>query len=248
MAKVSDLTFKKGVSDGIPIALGYLSVSFAFGVTATSKAVHPLISLLISMTNLTSAGQLAGVEIIATATVTTFLSALFQIILTQLVINARYFLMSLTLSQKLEDKFSISDRFLCAFGMTDEIFGVAVSKTGPICKKYMLGLILLPFVGWSSGTILGALLGGILPAFISDALSIALYAMFIAIVVPAGMRDKKIIPVILISIALSCAFFFIPVLKAVPVGLTYIICALVASIVGAIFFPIKDDKEEESNE
>ena len=240
MAKVSTLTFKKGVSDGVPIALGYLSVSFAFGVTATSKAVHPLISLLISMTNLTSAGQLAGVEIVATATVTTFLSALFQIILTQLVINARYFLMSLTLSQKLEDKFTIADRFLCAFGITDEIFGVAVSKTQPVNKKYMLGLILLPFIGWSTGTISGAILGGVLPSFISDGLSIALYAMFIAIVIPAGMQDKKIIPVILISIALSCAFFFIPIFSVIPAGITYMICALVASIFGAIFFPIKD--------
>lgn len=245
MSKTSTLTFKKGVSDGIPIALGYLSVSFAFGVTATSKLVHPLISLLISMTNLTSAGQLAGVEVIATATATTFLSALFQIVLTQLVINARYFLMSLTLSQKLEDKFTIADRLLCAFGITDEIFDVAVSKTEPICKKYMLGLILLPFIGWSTGTISGALLGGILPAFISDALSIALYAMFIAIVIPAGMRDKKIIPVVLISIALSCAFFFVPILKVIPVGITYIICALVASLIGAIFFPIPEEKEEE---
>ncbi|MBO5222997.1 MAG: AzlC family ABC transporter permease [Clostridia bacterium] len=244
MAKISTLTFKKGVSDGIPIALGYLSVSFAFGVTATSKMINPLISLLISMTNLTSAGQLAGVEVIASATATTFLSALFQIILTQLVINARYFLMSLTLSQKLEDKFTVADRLLCAFGITDEIFGVAVSKTQPISKKYMLGLILLPFIGWSVGTISGALLGSILPTFISDALSIALYAMFIAIVIPAGMNDKKIIPVVLISVALSCAFFFIPFLKVVPVGITYIICALVASVVGAIFFPIKDNEEE----
>lgn len=245
MSKISTLTFKKGVSDGVPIALGYLSVSFAFGVTATSKAVHPLISLLISMTNLTSAGQLAGVEIVATATATTFLSALFQIILTQLVINARYFLMSLTLSQKLEDKFTIADRFLCAFGITDEIFGVAVSKTQPVNKKYMLGLILLPFIGWSTGTILGAILGGVLPAFISDALSIALYAMFIAIVIPAGMQDKKIIPVILISVALSCAFFFIPVFEVIPTGITYIICALVASLFGAIFFPIKDKEADD---
>jgi predicted branched-subunit amino acid permease len=248
MSRISTLTFKKGVNDGIPIALGYLSVSFAFGVTATSKLVHPLVSLFISMTNLTSAGQLAGVEVIATATLATFLSALFQIVLTQLVINARYFLMSLTLSQKLEDKFTIADRLLCAFGITDEIFGVAVSKTEPINKKYMLGLILLPFIGWSTGTISGALLGGILPSFISEALSIALYAMFIAIVIPASMRDKKIIPVIIVAVALSCAFFFIPFLSFMPVGITYIICALVASVIGAIFFPIDDEKENENNE
>jgi predicted branched-subunit amino acid permease len=109
----------------------------------------------------------------------------------------------------------------------------------------MLGLISLPFIGWSTGTIMGAILGGVLPSFISDALSIALYAMFIAIVIPAGMQDKKIIPVILISIALSCAFFFVPVLSAIPAGLTYIICALVASLFGAIFFPIKDTEVDD---
>ena len=240
----SNLTFKKGLADGIPIALGYLSVSFAFGVTASTKAVYPLVSLLISMSNLTSAGQLAGIEIIATATATTFLSALFQIILTQLVINARYFLMSLSLSQKLEDGFSFRSRLLCAFGVTDEIFGVAIAQKDVLCKKYLLGLIVLPFVGWSSGTICGALAGNVLPSFIADALGIALYAMFIAIIIPASLSDKKVFPVILIAVALSCLFFFVPVLNSIPTGLSYIICALITSIIGAIFFPIK---EEENN-
>lgn len=246
MARISTLTYKRGLTDGMPIGIGYFPVSFAFGVTATSKAVKPLISLLISMTNLTSAGQLAGLEIIATATVATFLSALFQIVLTQLVINARYFLMSLTLSQKLEDKFTFLDRLLCAFGVTDEIFAVAVAKTQPISKKYFLGLMTAPFIGWSLGTILGAILGDVLPAFISDALGIALYAMFIAIFVPVCMQDKKVLPVVVISITLSCLFFFVPVLSVVPVGITYIICALAASIIGAIFFPIPDQKEEDN--
>lgn len=244
----SSLTFKKGLSDSIPIALGYLSVSFAFGVTATAKLVHPLVSLLISMTNLTSAGQLAGVGIIATVGVSTFLFSLVQIVLTQLVINARYFLMSITLSQKLDDKFTIADRFLCAFGITDEIFGVAVSKDEPITKKYMLGLIVLPFICWSTGTILGALVGSVLPSFIINALNIALYAMFIAIIIPASRRDKKIIPVILIAVTLSCAFYFIPCFSAIPSGITYIICALVASIVGALLFPIEDGKGDDDNE
>ena len=247
MAKVSTLTYKKGLSDGLPIGIGYLPVSFAFGVTASSKAVQPLISLLISMTNLTSAGQLAGVEIVATATVATFLSALFQIVLTQLVINARYFLMSLTLSQKLETRFTILDRVLCAFGITDEIFGVAIAKTEPISKKYMLGLITLPYFAWATGTILGAIMGNVLPEFISNALSIALYAMFIAVVIPAVTFDKKVFPVVIIAIGLSCLFFFTPALSTIPTGITYIICALVASIFGAIFFPIKDEEDCEND-
>ena len=236
--------FKRGLIHGVPIALGYLAVSISFGVSAVNMGLTVLEALFISMANLTSAGQLAGIEIIATATATTFLSALFQIILTQLVINARYFLMSLSLSQKLEDGFSFRSRLLCAFGVTDEIFGVAIAQKDVLCKKYLLGLIVLPFVGWSSGTICGALAGNVLPSFIADALGIALYAMFIAIIIPASLSDKKVFPVILIAVALSCLFFFVPVLNSIPTGLSYIICALIASIIGAIFFPIK---EEENN-
>ena len=180
----------KGLKAGIPIALGYFAVSFAFGVTAVSKGVHSLIATFMSMTNLTSAGQLAGLSVVAVC------GSVFEIIITQLIINARYFLMSLSLSQKLDPKMKLLDRLLCAFGVTDEIFAVASTRHGEIKRDYMLGLILLPFIGWSTGTIMGAILGGVLPSFISDALSIALYAIFIAIVIPAGMQDKKILPVI----------------------------------------------------
>ena len=151
------LNFQNGLKDGIPIALGYLSVSFAFGVTAVSLGIPELIALLISATNLTSAGQLAGVAVIAA------LGTVLEIILTQLVINSRYFLMSLSLTQKLDDKFTLGDRLLCAVGITDEIFGVAISNKQPVTRNYLLGLIVLPYIGWTSGTILGAVFGSILP-------------------------------------------------------------------------------------
>ena len=125
------LNYKKGLKDGIPIALGYLSVSFAFGVTAVSLGVPEFIALIISMTNLTSAGQLAGVVIIAS------LGTVAEIILTQLVINARYFLMSLTLTQKLDKKFTLLDRLLCSIGITDEIFAVAVMNDKPVTRNYL---------------------------------------------------------------------------------------------------------------
>ncbi|MBQ8427667.1 MAG: AzlC family ABC transporter permease [Clostridia bacterium] len=229
------LTYKKGLKDGLPIGLGYLSVSFAFGVTAVSLGIPELIALLISATNLTSAGQLAGVAVIAV------LGSVFEIILTQLVINARYFLMSLTLTQKLDKKFTLLDRLLCAVGITDEIFAVAVTQEKPVTRNYFLGLMTLPYIGWTGGTILGAVLGGVLPSFIVNALNIALYAMFIAIFVPATLQNKKIIPVILISVAISCAFTFIPVLNTVNAGFVYVIAALVAAIIGAIIFPIDDE-------
>lgn len=233
------MTFKKGLKDGIPIALGYLSVSFAFGVTAVEYGIPELIALLVSMTNLTSAGQLAGITVIAA------FGTVVEVILTQLVINARYFLMSLTLSQKLDGNFKLLDRFLCAFGITDEIFAVAVSNKEKVSKKYMLGLILLPYFGWAIGTILGALLGNVLPSVIVTALSIALFAMFIAIIVPGMINNNKIIPVVLISAALSCIFTFVPYLNAISQGISYIICAVVASVIGALLFPISEGEQNE---
>ena len=168
--------------------------------------------------------------------------------LTQVVINARYFLMSITLSQRLDDKVTLLDRFLISYGITDEIFGVAVSKKVPVSKEYMYGLILLPMIFWTLGTLTGAIAGNFLPEMVLNSLSIALYAMFIAIVVPAGRGDKKVFIVVLIAIALSCLFYFTPVLKEVSSGIAYVICALVASVVGAIFFPIKEKEEgEEQN-
>ena len=231
------LTYKKGLKDGLPIGLGYLSVSFAFGVTAVSLGIPELIALLISATNLTSAGQLAGVAVIAV------LGSVVEIILTQLVINARYFLMSLTLTQKLDKKFTLLDRFLCAFGVTDEIFAVAVTQKSPLNRKYFLGLMTLPYIGWTCGTILGAVFGGILPAIVVNALNIALYAMFIAIFIPAAMQNKKIIPVVLVAVGVSCLFTFVPFLQAVNAGFVYVIAALAAAIVGAILFPIEEESE-----
>ncbi len=233
------MTFKKGLKDGIPIALGYLSVSFAFGVTAVEYGIPEFIALLISMTNLTSAGQLAGITVISV------FGTFVEVILTQLIINARYFLMSLTLSQKLDGKFKLLDRFLCSFGITDEIFAVAVSNKEKVTKKYFLGLMTLPYFGWASGTIFGALLGNVLPSIIVTALSIALFAMFIAIIVPGMMDNNKVIPVVITSAILSCVFAFVPYLNTISQGISYIICAVIASIVGAIIFPIKDGEQNE---
>lgn len=233
------MTFKKGLKDGIPIALGYLSVSFAFGVTAVDKGIPALIALLTSMTNLTSAGQLAGITVISV------FGTLLEVVLTQVVINARYFLMSLTLSQKLDGKFKFIDRVLCAFGVTDEIFAVAVHNKEAVTKSYIWGLICLPYFGWAIGTISGALMGNVLPEILVNALSIALFAMFIAIIIPGTLEDKKILPVILISAGLSCLIYFIPTFSFISQGISYIICAVIASIIGALLFPIKESGDNE---
>lgn len=238
------LTYKNGLKDGIPIGLGYFAVSFAFGVSVVHQGLPAIIAVFMSMTNLTSAGQFAGAAVIIA------LGTIIEVIVTQLVINARYFLMSLTLSQRLDENFTLLDRLLCSFGVTDEIFGVAVSKKTAVTKQYLYGLILLPFVSWSMGTLCGALAGNFLPSIILNSLNIALYAMFVAIVIPAGMRDRKIFIVVLISIVLSCLLYYVPVFKVISPGMAYIICAVVASVIGALLFPIKavELSEEEPND
>lgn len=234
----SRLTFKNGIKDGLPIGLGYLSVSFAFGVTASLKGIPIVYTILISMLNLTSAGQVAGVTVIAS------LGTIVEMILIQLVINSRYFLMSIALSQKMDKSFTIKHRLLGAFGITDEIFAVSTAKVSLISNKYFYGLILLPYIGWTLGTVLGAVLGDVLPQNLQNALGIALYAMFIAIIVPPSAKSISILFVVILSAGISCLFYFVPFLsKNVSQGLAIIISALVSAGVIALIFPIKENKK-----
>ena len=231
-------TFKNGVKDGLPIGLGYLAVSFAFGVRASLLSVLPLISLLISATNLTSAGQLAGLNIIAAA------GTFIEIILIQLVINSRYFLMSISLSQKTDNSFTMSKRlFLSAF-ITDEIFAVAVAKPKQISAKYFGGLALLPYIGWTSGTIIGALAGNVLPTIIISSLGIALYAMFIAIIIPPSTKNLGVFFSVIIAAAINCAIVYIPFLSFISSNFAVIISAIVTSVVCALIFPVKTEVEQ----
>lgn len=250
MKKVnSDYTFKYGLKNGLPIGLGYLSVSFAFGVQASLLGIPALIALFTSMTNMTSAGQLAGLEIMAALnSASNLLNLILMMVLTQLVINARYFLMSVSLTQKLDESFNLPQRFLCSFAVTDEIYALAVAKPKPIGTKYFYGLALLPYLCWALGTILGALAGDILPKEISSSLGIALYAMFIAIIIPPATKSLGVTFTILIAAGISCLFTFVPALSVVQKGIVYVISAVVAAVAMAIVFPVKmpsDDDDEE---
>ena len=231
-------SFKKGLKDGLPIAIGYLSVSFAFGIFAVENGLTVFQAVIISLLNLTSAGQLAAVPIIAGG------GTLFELALSQLVINSRYSLMSVSLSQKFSRKVKLPQKLLIAYGNTDEIFAVSISNKGEVGTKYMLGIILLPVIGWTSGTLSGAVVGNILPAMVTAALGVAIYGMFIAIVVPVAKKEKMSALCVLLAIAISCAFRYIPLLKAVPSGFTVIICAVVASVIFAIIAPIKTEEKE----
>ena len=235
--KASKLKFRHGLRDGLPIALGYLSVSFGFGTSAASKGLSTLPALLISMTNLTSAGQVAGLSVIVAA------GGLIEIIMTQLIINLRYSLMGLTLTQKLDDTFTTLHRMAVAFFITDEIYAVSSSKSEGVNTRYMYGLGLLPYIGWAMGTLLGAVAGSLLPADISAALGIAIYGMFVAIIVPPAKKDKGILFAVALAALISCAIKYIPLFSFITQGFAIIICALLAACLAAIIFPVKEENE-----
>ncbi len=239
MKRKSD--FIKGILDGLPICLGYLSVSFAFGIFATESGLTILETLFISMTNVTSAGQLAAVPIITAG------GSLAELALCQGIINLRYALMSTSLSQKLDKSIRLLDRFVIAFVNTDEVFAVSSGKKTAVGRSYMYGLILTPYLGWSVGTFIGALAGNILPAGVVSALGIAIYGMFVAIVVPEMKENKKTAFAVLLAMVLSCAFEFLPFLQRVPDGFVVILCAVAASLLFAFLFPV-EVKEERENE
>ena len=234
-------TFAKGLTDGIPICLGYFSVAFAFGIFAVSGGLTPWEAVLISMTNVTSAGQLAAVPMMLAG------GTLFELAASQLVINLRYALMSISLSQKLDKNIGLASRLLIAFVNTDEVFAVAASKR-TVSKAYMFGLILTPYLGWSAGTAVGAVAGNVLPAIVISALGIAIYGMLIAIVVPVAREDKHVLLCVVIAIVLSCLFRYVPLLSKVPGGFVIIICAVSASAFAAWRFPIAIDTKEERHE
>ena len=242
----ANYSFSKGLKDGLPIGLGYLSVSFAFGVQASILGLPILLTVLISMTNLTSAGQLAGLNVIATASSLAF--AVIEIALSQLVINARYFLMSISLTQKMDDSFTFRHRLFCSTFVTDEIFAVSAAKTRPFGNKYFYGLALLPYLGWSLGTLLGAAAGNILPAIVTGALGIALYAMFIAIIIPPSIQSKGVLLAVVMAAAISAAFYYLPFFAKISSGLSIIITALITALILAAIFPVKENEKENEDE
>lgn len=228
--------FLKGISHGIPIALGYLSVSFGFGIMAVKSGLSIFTAAAISITNLTSAGQAAGVDIIAAG------GTLIEMALTQLVINIRYSLMAISLSQKLDSSFTTGRRLIASYGITDEIFAVASSQKGKITASYMYGLILISFLGWTAGTIMGASAGQLLPEAVSNAMGIVLYGMFLAIIIPPSRKSKSILAVVVIAAVISVMFRYL--FTAVSGGFAVIISAVAAAAAGALLCPVSDEEAE----
>lgn len=227
--------WKDGLKSGIPIALGYFFVSFAFGIMGSASGLKWWESVLISMTNMTSAGQFAGVKIIEQGGSAAVLA------LSQLVINLRYSLMGISLAQNTEESFSGWKRALLGFGITDEIYGVSVNRKKPVSAIYFLGLASLPWLGWSLGTLAGALFGDVMPDAVTKVMGLALYGMFIAIVVPEMKQDRKVLAVAAISAAISCLIAFVPVFRSISTGTSVILCAVTASLLGAWLFPLPEE-------
>ena len=232
--------FLKGLKHGIPIFLGYLSVSFGFGILAVKNGLSVTEAAAISLFNLTSAGQAAGVGIIAAG------GSITEMILAQIIINLRYSLMSLSLSQKLDKSFTLPRRLIVSYGITDEIFAMASVQPGRITPWYMYGIILISTLGWVLGTILGAAAGTILPAEVSDALGIMLYGMFIAIIIPPAKINKGILVGVLIAAAASAALYYLA--PFISSGFAVIICAVIAAALCAVLFPKNDPANVEDGE
>lgn len=230
--------FFRGLQNGLPICLGYLSVSFTFGMMCTENDLPFWIAVLISMTNLTSAGQFAGTALIISG------GNLLEIAITTFVINIRYLLMSLSLSQRIDPQLSIPKRLVMSFGVTDEIFGVSMQSKGQISWAYFMGLMTAPFWGWALGTLIGATAVSLLPDMVRSALGIAIYGMFLAVIIPPARTEHALAWVIAIAAGISALFYYLPVLNQLSSGWVIIICAVLASSFAAVKWPVKDQQEE----
>lgn len=232
--------FKRGVKDGIPIGLGYLAVSFTFGMMAVSGGLSIWQAVLISLTNLTSAGQFAGLDIIIMG------GSYWEMALTQLIINLRYCLMSFSLAQKLRRDVPWAHRYAVAFGVTDEIFGVSASQPGKVSPYYNYGAMSMAIPGWVLGTLAGAISGSLLPDFVISALSVAIYGMFLAIIIPPAKTNKAVLGVVIGAMAVSSLFAVVPVLKNISSGFVIIITTVLVAGTAAILCPVKEEEVHES--
>lgn len=235
-------SYSYGIKKGFPIFLGYLPVSFTFGFMAVSGGLPVWIAVLISVTNLTSAGQFAGTNLIFSQ------AGYFELALTTFIINLRYSLMSLSLSQKIDHKIPIWKRLIFSFGITDETFVVASMESGKLSASYLVGLMTLPFIGWSVGTFLGGTVSTLLPPTLQNAMGIGLYAMFIALIIPASREKREVCFVVILAVIFTCILKYTPVLRNISSGFRVILATVLAAGTGAFLFPEKTENKEKGEE
>ena len=227
--------FLTGIKAGMPVCIGYFSVSFGFGAMAVAQGLTVWQAILISAANLTSAGQFAGLTVITTG------AAMLEMILTQLVINSRYALMSLALGQRLGIKAGTGRRLLAAFFNTDEVFALGMSRGHRLTTAFFVGAGVIAALGWTAGTALGAAAGSVLPEAIRSALGVMLYGMFIAIVVPQAKQEKPVLVSVVLALGFSSLLAWTPWLAKISEGLAIVLSTVAAASVCALLFPVKED-------
>lgn len=239
--KETPFGFRRGLKDGIPIGLGYFTVSVSLGIAMQGVGISPFQGGLMSFTNMTSAGQFAGMTIIAGGS-TYLLMAIMQ-----LVINARYLLMSCALSQRLDPELSLGKRMLLGITVTDEIFGISIAAPGErLDPMYSFGAFCVACPGWTLGTVCGAVMGDILPARLVSALSVALFGMLIAVFIPPTKKDKAVMGAVLCAILLSTLFTYAPLLSSLSAGARLMLLTVGISLGAAILFPVKEEHADAS--
>ncbi len=236
--KNNKTSFKRGMKDGIPIGLGYLAVSFSLGIAARNAGLSPFQGLLASFLCSASAGEYAGFTVIAAD------ASYFSMVLATLVANVRYLLMGCAMSQRLDGKTPLHHRLLMAFHLTDELFGIAISRKGEVNPYYSFGAALTAAPPWAVGTMLGVIAGSLLPQSLVSAFSVALYGMFLAVIIPKSKEDRTVFAVVVISFALSLTASLAPIVSKLSEGMRTVILTLIISSAAAIFFPVKDEEAE----
>lgn len=234
--KSRGVCFLNGLKTGIPIALGYFAVAFALGITARSAGMTAVQAGAMSAGMLASAGEFAAVTLIASG------AGVLEMITTTVVVNLRYFLMGAALSQKVDGKTPLIHRFLLSYCITDEIFGVCMAQSGYLVPVFVYGTTLISAIGWTAGTVMGVLMGNILPHMLVNALSVALYGMFLAVIIPASVKDRFIAAVVAVSMAASALFAYAPLLRSVSAGFRVIILTILIAGGAALIRPVNEEE------
>lgn len=227
----------RGIRDGFPIGLGYFAVAFSLGISAKGAGLSAFQGFLASFLNHASAGEYALFSLIAVH------AAYWEVAVVIFITNARYLLMSAALSQKFSSAARFFHRPLVGFCITDEIFGLGIAGSGWLSPVYMYSAFLTADLCWASGTACGIAAGNVLPVNIVSALSVAIYGMFLAIIIPPARHDR-ILPLILISFVCSYASTILPLLRTLSSGMRTILLTVVISGLAALFFPIRVPEKE----
>ena len=242
LSKENIKSFRSGLKDGIPIGLGYLAVSFSLGIAAKTAGLTPMQGFVVSLLCMASAGEYVGFLSIAAG------AAYAEIAIATLIANARYLLMSTAMSQRMESKLPMHHRLLMAFGITDELFGIAIARPGYLNPYYSYGAFLTSAFPWALGTSLGIIAGNILPLRLVSAFSVALYGMFLAIIIPPAKKDKVIGVLVIICFIASYIATCIPYVKNLTDGTRTIILTILIASLAAIFFPRANDDNDAKEE